>query len=61
MCTFPCSLDPAFFIVPGLGMWAVFLYSNYKSRQRLAKIFNDYDESIAKYHMDDNLEDKDKV
>ena len=60
MCTLP--LDPSFFIVPFFGVCAVFLYSNYKSRQRLQTIYDDYASKIAKYHIDDALyEDKDKV
>ena len=57
----PFTLDPAFFIVPFFGVWALFLYTNYKSRQRQQTLYDDYASKIAKYHIDDNLEDKDKV
>jgi hypothetical protein len=56
----PFTLDPAFFI-PFFGVWAAFLYSNYKSRQRQQTLYDDYTSKIAKYHIDDAHEDKDKV
>lgn len=63
----PLSLDPVSFlsswlIASWLGLSALFLYSNYKSRQRQQILYDDYASKIAKYRMDDALyEDKDKV
>jgi len=56
-----CPLDPAFFLVPFFGAWALCIYSNYKSLQRQQTLYDDYASKIAKYHIDDALEDKDKV
>ena len=50
MCSVP--LDPIFFFFGSCaGMWIVFIYSNYKSRQTLQTLYNDYEHDLSKIHV----------